>query len=109
MIGNRPLPSCLGGGDLDGDPYNIIPLRDHPRFTPERTYEPAEYEPSEKQLTTWPCTMKDVADFVMQYIVSDVGLVVAAISSMTYANRKLGDWCRRNKLAYHRRPKGQHH
>ncbi|KAF7782738.1 hypothetical protein Agabi119p4_2114 [Agaricus bisporus var. burnettii] len=75
--GDRPLPSCLGGGDLDGDPYNIIPLRDHPYFTPEKTYEPANYEAAEKQLTEWPCTMKDVADFVMQYIVSDVIGVVA--------------------------------
>lgn len=94
VAGKRPLPSCLGGGDLDGDPYNIIPLRDHPYFTPERTYEPADYEPSEKRLTEWPCTMKDVADFVMQYIISDVGPLLVMISTST--NRKLGDWCRRN-------------
>jgi RNA-dependent RNA polymerase len=30
MQGQRPLPSCLGGGDLDGDLYNLIPLDDCP-------------------------------------------------------------------------------
>src|SRR4051794_3544711 len=35
-IGDRPLPSCLGGGDLDGDSYSLIPLIDMPRFQPKR-------------------------------------------------------------------------
>ncbi|KAF9450089.1 RdRP-domain-containing protein [Macrolepiota fuliginosa MF-IS2] len=75
--GERPLPTCLGGGDLDGDLYNIIPLKDHPYFAPKHTFPPADYLPAQKEFTEWPCTMKDVADFVMKYIVSDVLGVVA--------------------------------
>jgi len=72
--GKRPLPTCLGGGDLDGDPYNIIPLKDHPYFTPKHVYTPAEYLPPLKEYVDWSCTMTDVADFFMKYIVSDVSL-----------------------------------
>lgn len=35
-------------------------------------YEPAEYAPTEKKLLDRPSTMDDVADFVMEYIISDV-------------------------------------
>ncbi len=72
MIGKRPLPSCLGGGDLDGDIYNVIPLKDHPYFSPSKLYEPAEYPPTKRKLLDRPSTMEDVADFVMEYIISDV-------------------------------------
>ncbi|KAF9452610.1 RdRP-domain-containing protein [Macrolepiota fuliginosa MF-IS2] len=76
--GRRPLPSCLGGGDLDGDIYNIIPLKDHPWFTPSRPiHVPAEYAPTERKLLDRPSTMDDVADFVMEYIISDVVGIIA--------------------------------
>ncbi|KAF5355063.1 hypothetical protein D9756_005511 [Leucocoprinus leucothites] len=76
VVFSRPLPTCLGGGDLDGDLYNIIPLKDHPYFAPKRIYAPADYLPPAKEYVDWPCTMMDVGDFVMKYIVSDVlGLV----------------------------------
>lgn len=74
LAGERPLPTCLGGGDLDGDAYNIIPLEDHPYFTPKHTYEPAEYPPPIKEYVEWSCTMTDVANFFMKYIVSDVSV-----------------------------------
>jgi len=71
--GKRPLPSCLGGGDLDGDIYNIIPLVDHPWFEPKKPLSaPAEYAPTQRKLLDRDSTMKDVADFVMEYIISDV-------------------------------------
>lgn len=76
--GERPLPSCLGGGDLDGDIYNIIPLRDHPWFTPAKPLnDPAEYAPTQRKLLDRDSTMEDVADFVMEYIISDVVGIIA--------------------------------
>ena len=69
--GERPLPSCLGGGDLDGDLYNVSTRRD---LLPSRTYTPASYEPAQKKLVEHECTMEDVADFVAEYISSDVSL-----------------------------------
>jgi len=74
--GKRPVPSCLGGGDLDGDVYNVIPLKDLPEFTPEAIYAPASYEAAPKRLLDRPSTMADVAEFVMEYINSDVSITV---------------------------------
>lgn len=71
--GDRPLPSCLGGGDLDGDIYNVIPLN-NPKlagFQPTRLYSAAKYPPAVKKLLDRSSTMRDVAEFVMDYIVSD--------------------------------------
>jgi D-aminopeptidase len=70
--GDRPVPSCLGGGDLDGDVYNLIPLVEFPQFKPTRIYTPAKYNPVLKKLLDHPSTMADVAEFVMEYINSDV-------------------------------------
>lgn len=66
------MPSCLGGGDLDGDVYNLIPLNDLPEFRPTACYPPAKYDPAPRKEVDHPSTMKDVADFVMEYIISDV-------------------------------------
>ncbi|KAI8995541.1 RdRP-domain-containing protein [Trametes punicea] len=67
--GARPLPSCLGGGDLDGDVYNVTTM---PELLPPRTYEPASYEPAKRKLVDHESTMVDVAEFVAEYINSDV-------------------------------------
>ncbi len=75
FIGPRPVPSMLGGGDLDGDLYNLIPLNSMPRFCPTRTHDPAQYNPAPKRLLDRPSTMADVAEFVMEYINSDVSFV----------------------------------
>jgi hypothetical protein len=77
--GARPLPSCLGGGDLDGDVYNIIPLEVHQCFMPEQIYSPAEYAPAQRKLLPRNSTMDDVAHFVAEYILSDVRLVLRAL------------------------------
>jgi hypothetical protein len=66
------VPSCLGGGDLDGDVYNLIPLNDFPEFRPTTLSPPASYNPAPKKLLDRPSTMADVAEFVMEYISSDV-------------------------------------
>lgn len=70
--GDRPIPSCLGGGDLDGDTYNLIPLNDLPEFRPTGVFAPADYPPAPKKLLNRPSTMNDVADFVVEFIYSDV-------------------------------------
>jgi RNA-dependent RNA polymerase len=71
-LGKRPIPSCLGGGDLDGDIYNLIPLAVHRNLTPVRYFRPGKYTSAERKCLETPSTMKDVADFVMEYIISDV-------------------------------------
>ncbi|KAI0316524.1 RNA dependent RNA polymerase-domain-containing protein [Amylostereum chailletii] len=70
--GPRPIPSYLGGGDLDGDLYNLIPLDDCPEFMPKKLCEPASYDPAPKKELDRSSTMDDVADFVVDYINSDV-------------------------------------
>ncbi len=41
---------------------------------PRRTYAPAAYDPAQKMLLDRPSTMQDVADFVTEYINSDVSV-----------------------------------
>ncbi|KAG2067060.1 RdRP-domain-containing protein, partial [Suillus decipiens] len=67
------LANSLGGGDLDGDLYEII---QHPPLILPDYYDPASY-PSGKPFTIErPSTINDVCDFVVEYINSDVvGLV----------------------------------
>lgn len=68
LPGGRPLPSCLGGGDLDGDVYNVTT---RPQLMPSRTCTPASYAPAPKKYVDHPSTMADVAEFVAEYISSD--------------------------------------
>ncbi|KAJ6627010.1 RNA dependent RNA polymerase-domain-containing protein [Mycena sp. CBHHK59/15] len=69
--GSRSLPSQLGGGDLDGDIYNLI--LDENLFPPKDfTAEPGEYQAVEPKTTSDPCTVSDVADFVIDFIKSDL-------------------------------------
>ncbi|KAG1741976.1 RNA dependent RNA polymerase-domain-containing protein [Suillus lakei] len=67
------LANSLGGGDLDGDLYEII---QHPPLILPDHYDPASY-PSGKPFTIErPSTIDDVCNFVVEYINSDVvGLV----------------------------------
>ena len=75
LAGTRPLPSCLGGGDLDGDIYNVTYHRD---LHPSQNFPPAAYEPAQRKMLTQPSTMDDVADFVADYINSDVSIVTTS-------------------------------
>ncbi|CCM00938.1 uncharacterized protein FIBRA_02985 [Fibroporia radiculosa] len=72
--GGRPLPSYLGGGDLDGDVYNLTTM---PSMRPRRTYPPARYDPAPKKFVDHPSTMADVAEFVAEYIISDTLGIIA--------------------------------
>jgi RNA-dependent RNA polymerase len=71
---DRPMPSCLGGGDLDGDEYNVIPLSDLPEFTPKKLYQAGQYSPAPRKELSRPCTQEDVMNFIVEYITSDVSL-----------------------------------
>jgi RNA-dependent RNA polymerase len=97
-LGDRPLPSFLGGGDLDGDVYNLIPLSDLPEFTPKQFYQPAEYKAVEKKMLNRPSTMADVADFVMEYINSDVR---NSLSLCSVNSQRTVTWCNRYQLAHY--------
>ncbi|KAI9462500.1 RdRP-domain-containing protein [Lactarius psammicola] len=73
-VNGKPLPSYLGGGDLDGDTYNVTFFKDlHPR----QNWTPGAYDPAPKKLLDRPSTMDDVADFVVDYISSDILGMVA--------------------------------
>ncbi|KAH9025081.1 RdRP-domain-containing protein [Lactarius hengduanensis] len=72
--GARPLPSYLGGGDLDGDTYNVTFFKD---LHPPQNHPPGAYDPAPKKLLDRPSTMVDVADFVVDYISSDILGMVA--------------------------------
>ncbi|CAE6521754.1 unnamed protein product [Rhizoctonia solani] len=75
--GDRSLPSCLGGGDLDGDLYDLINLTELPQLTPRVIHAPAEYPPVTKRtITNREATIDDVKDFICDYINSDIlGLI----------------------------------
>ncbi|KAK0434557.1 RdRP-domain-containing protein, partial [Armillaria borealis] len=76
--GSRSLPSCLGGGDLDGDIYNII--LDKTLHPPKSfTAEPGAYKPLPYDVRTNVCGKAEVAEFVINYIKSDL---VGYISSL---------------------------
>ncbi|KAI0762892.1 RdRP-domain-containing protein [Fomes fomentarius] len=72
--GERPLPSCLGGGDLDGDEYNVTT---RPELLPPSDCLPASYEPAQRKLVDHESTMADVAEFVAEYINSDTLGIIA--------------------------------
>ena len=88
--GDRPIPSMTGGGDLDGDPvsgsayntsipsltqvqYNITSRRVLPIREP--AYPAATYDEAQKRLLERECNMDDVADFVTDFITSDVSIL----------------------------------
>jgi RNA-dependent RNA polymerase len=67
--GSRSLPSRLGGGDLDGDLYNLITYEE---LHPLRTVPGAKYDPPLLKEVSWRCTIADIANFVVDYINSDI-------------------------------------
>ena len=69
VAGIRSLPSCLGGGDLDGDEYNVSTRHD---LMPKMSHYAASYDPAPRKLVNHESTMADVAEFVADYISSDV-------------------------------------
>lgn len=84
--GDRPLPSCLGGGDLDGKLSGPPAIRcgsylcvgdeyvcsDLAAILPQVVYEPAAYGKAVRKKLDRPSTRLDVADFLTEYLYSDV-------------------------------------
>ncbi|KAG8895265.1 hypothetical protein FRB99_000672 [Tulasnella sp. 403] len=71
--GSRPLSTCLGGGDLDGDKYDIITV---PELQPENNQRAAAYTAPPTYKLDRKCTMDDIADFVVDFMNNDcVGLI----------------------------------
>jgi RNA-dependent RNA polymerase len=101
---NRPMPSCLGGGDLDGDEYNVIPLAELPEFRPASCQSASQYTPAPRRELSRPCTQDDVADFIVEYITSDVRLY-DHFSEFYRTHALAGTGIRVYQLAYNRRPK----
>lgn len=56
--GKRPLASCLGGGDLDGDLYTLLMDR---KLQPRYTSAPGGYPAAPDLKTSLPCTSSDLA------------------------------------------------
>jgi len=72
-IGNRSLASCLAGGDLDGDTYDIYYA--NPSLLISRPTQPAEYPPGEVWTLSerrGDATVDDICDFIVEFINSDV-------------------------------------
>jgi hypothetical protein len=78
--GQRALASCLGGGDLDGDDFNLIrdvspKILNHtaclsilqPKLLPTHYGQPGEYQALPIKRTENPCDISDVVDFVFDY------------------------------------------
>ncbi len=71
--GGRPLPSMLGGGDLDGDMYQVITITS---LFPKRVVPAAEYTAAKPRELGRPSTVKDVAEFLIEHtIMSCVGRI----------------------------------
>ncbi|KAG8945824.1 hypothetical protein FRC04_012271 [Tulasnella sp. 424] len=71
--GRRPLPSCLGGGDLDGDVYYLITNTD---LHPTKYEIPAAYDDPWRHKLDRDSTIKDIANFVVEYMTHDtLGLI----------------------------------
>lgn len=77
VLGRRSLPSCLGGGDLDGDLYSLIT---DPRMIPypQHVSSPGSYPPVEMKSLSQPCTILDGIDFFLDYISSDLVGIIAS-------------------------------
>ncbi|PHH87352.1 hypothetical protein CDD83_8988 [Cordyceps sp. RAO-2017] len=68
--GDRPVPSMLAGGDLDGDDYFVIW---DPNLIPrEWNYSPMEYSAPKPKKISRDVNIDDVRDFFVEYMKSDV-------------------------------------
>ncbi|KAJ6490593.1 RNA dependent RNA polymerase-domain-containing protein [Mycena vitilis] len=65
----RSIASCLGGGDLDSDMYTVI---QYSPLLPPNQEKPAEYPDGDTLTLDRDSTVADIADFVVNYINSDV-------------------------------------
>ncbi|TFY61265.1 hypothetical protein EVJ58_g4622 [Rhodofomes roseus] len=82
-LAEQDLPNCVvfstqGGGDLDGDMYNVTCVPQDLLPPVARLQKPASYSPARRKTLQKPSTMRDVADFVAEFIISDnVGIIAS--------------------------------
>ncbi|GAA6063172.1 hypothetical protein JCM10212_005017 [Sporobolomyces blumeae] len=67
--GRRSLASMMGGGDLDGDMYQIITRGD---LIPQTACRPASHDPQPPLVLDRPATANDVADCFVRFIKNDL-------------------------------------
>ena len=78
----RSLPSMLGGGDLDGDEYQIC-LDE--RLIPRKAAIPAAYPPAPKLKLNRPVVISDIQSFVVDFINNDI-LGQISVTHLLYAD-----------------------
>lgn len=80
--GVRPLPSCLGGGDLDGDMFQLITL---PEVLPKRVHPPGDYAAAKPRPLGRRSTVEDAASFFIEHtLMSCVGQI--SVNHMHFAD-----------------------
>ena len=84
-IGDRPLPSMLSGGDLDGDIYCVI--WDRRLTNVDATRSPMNYESEKEQPLDRDVTIDDVKDFVIRFMRNNnIGRIATA--HLVHADRE---------------------
>ncbi|KAH7410523.1 rna-dependent rna polymerase [Phaeosphaeria sp. MPI-PUGE-AT-0046c] len=84
--GTRDLPSCLSGGDLDGDIYGVIWDRQAVQEC-RRTFEPADYPRAEQLNIGRQVKREDMYDFFVRFMATDQ-LGIIATKHMILADQK---------------------
>ena len=90
------MGDCVSGGDLDGDTYHVT---DYVLLHPTRSKlsQPGEYGLPKRKTLTRPCTMEDVAEFVVEFLNSDVSCIKHTLLFSHHAPSEY--WYRRIILA----------
>lgn len=84
--GTRDLPSCLSGGDLDGDIYGII-WDEQAVQGVKRTFNPADYPKVEPVDIGRPVTRDDMTDFFIKFMATDQ-LGIIAVRHIILADQR---------------------
>ena len=85
QVGERPLPSMLSGGDLDGDIFCVI--WDRRLITADATKSALNYESVKEKPLDREVTIDDVKDFVIRYMRND-NLGRIAMAHLAHADRE---------------------
>ncbi|KAI0029218.1 RdRP-domain-containing protein [Vararia minispora EC-137] len=98
VIGNRSMASCMGGGDLDGDVFDIY--YKHPELQPTIETPAAEYPAVDPRRLPegQKATVDDICDFVVEFINSDVlvsGAFVLILGTFDERCMTLAELCSR--------------
>ncbi|KAK7041563.1 hypothetical protein VNI00_009150 [Paramarasmius palmivorus] len=87
--GKRSIPSCLAGGDLDGDIFMVIK---YPQLLPVNHDAAASYRAPQPRLLSRACNIEDVCEFVVRFIHSNIlGLLSFGVRDESCL--KLADLC----------------